>query len=292
MPEVRPRKRELSNAYELFILVLTILSLAGWIAAASPVSAATRTMLEVYDTLICIVLLFDFGLRLRRARSRWHYFIREWGWLDLIGSIPTFAAFRFAGVLRLARLGRVVRVLNLMRGKKRREMWEDVLAHRGRYATFLTLLTAAVLLVVASTVVLGFETASGRGNITTGGEALWWSIVTLTTVGYGDYWPVTAGGQITAVVLMLLGVGIIGALASILASVLVASPNPTGDTATVPEPTPSQPTSSTSTQPSSCAPSSAIEEELRAIRTELESLRKLVERGPTGPDPLLRTNAP
>jgi len=224
MPDERPGKHELSNAYEMFILVLTVLSLAGWIAAASPVSTATRTMLEVYDTLICVVFLFDFGLRMFRARSAWHYFIREWGWLDLVGSIPTLAAFRFAGVLRLARLGRVVRIVKLMRRKKRREMWDDVLAHRGRYATFLTLLTAAVLLVVASTVVLGFETASGKGNITTGGEALWWSIVTLTTVGYGDYAPVTVGGQITAVVLMFLGVGIIGALASILASVLVASP--------------------------------------------------------------------
>ncbi len=83
-------------------------------------------------------------------------------------------------------------------------------------------MAAAVVLVVASIVVLAFESGSADANISTGGDALWWSIVTLTTVGYGDAFPVTAGGRITAIFVMFMGVGIIGALASILASFLVA----------------------------------------------------------------------
>jgi len=277
MPDGRPRKREFSNAYELFILVLTLLSLGIMIAAVSPVSDATRSMLLVYDNLICVVFLFDFGLRMRRARSPWHYFIREWGWLDLVGSIPTIGAFRYAGILRLARLGRVIRLIRLMRGKKRHEMWSDVRAHRGRYATFLTLLTAAVVLVVASTVVLAFESASGRGPITTGGKALWWSIVTLTTVGYGDFTPVTVGGQITAVVLMFLGVGIIGSLASIMASVLVSPNESSKETGAAALSASSPPSSPSPAQTPSALPlPSIVEQELQAIRAELESLRKLL----------------
>ena len=72
---------------------------------------------------------------------------------------------------------------------------------------------------------LQFESRSPDANITTGGDALWWSAVTITTVGYGDFFPVTTLGRLTGVFVMLAGVGIIGALASILASLLV-SPAP------------------------------------------------------------------
>ena len=77
----------------------------------------------------------------------------------------------------------------------------------------------------SSLAVLQFESRSPDANITTGGDALWWSAVTITTVGYGDYYPVTTLGRLTGVLVMLAGVGIIGALASILASLLV-SPAP------------------------------------------------------------------
>ena len=83
---------------------------------------------------------------------------------------------------------------------------------------------AFIVLTVASALVLQFESKSPDANITTGGDALWWAVVTITTVGYGDKYPVTAGGRVTAIFVMFAGVGIIGALASILSSVLVPAP--------------------------------------------------------------------
>src|SRR5204862_4666585 len=93
----------------------------------------------------------------------------------------------------------------------------------GQYAAFITLLSAMIVLVVSSVLVLEFETFAppGKANITTGGDALWWAVVTITTVGYGDTYPVTMLGRLTGVAVMFSGVGIIGALASILASILV-----------------------------------------------------------------------
>ena len=82
-----------------------------------------------------------------------------------------------------------------------------------------------LVLVSSSLLVLQFESRSPDANITTGGDALWWSVVTITTVGYGDFFPVTTLGRATGVFVMFAGVGIIGALASILASLLV-SPAP------------------------------------------------------------------
>ena len=255
------------NAYEMFVLVLTLLSLAIMVMLVLPMSEATHKLLAIYDNVICFVFLADFAFRLKRAPTKRQYFIGERGWLDLLGSIPSFGLVPFGGLLRLARLSRLARVMRLLGGQKKKEIMADVLAHRGQYAAFITIMAAAVVLVVASIVVLAFESGSGEGNIVSGGDALWWAIVTLTTVGYGDRFPMTVGGRITAMFVMFSGVGIIGALASILASFLVAPSDTAPAEGSV---------ESSAGSPAGLSPESSPElhDELRAIRAELEALRK------------------
>ena len=225
--EVAAQPRQHSNVYNIFILVLTILSLAIMVVMLLPISDATLQLLSVYDNLICVIFLIDFFLNLRRAPKKSDYFIRERGWLDLLGSIPSLELFtnvgRFAGLLRLARLSRLTRIVRLLRGKNKRALVKDVLENRSSYALFITILMTLLVLTVASVLVLQFESRSPDANITTGGDALWYAIVTITTVGYGDYYPVTTFGRIAGMFIMFMGVGIIGALASILASLLVGS---------------------------------------------------------------------
>ena len=105
-----------------------------------------------------------------------------------------------------------------------------------------------------SVLVLQFESHSDDAHIQNGWDAFWYNVVTLTTVGYGDFYPVTAAGRVAAMFIMFAGVGIIGALASILASVLVGDSD--DDAAAV-------------------APENT---ELAEIRTELAALRAMLER--------------
>lgn len=248
----RPR---VSNAYELFIFLLTILSLFTMVGLLLPLAPQTHRLLQIYDLVICIVFLFDFGLRARRAPTFRAYFIHERGWLDLLGSIPNLGLTRYAALFRLARISRILRVVAMVRSKQSGELVKDVLANRSKYAAFITLVAGMTVITVASVLMVQTESRVTDSNITTGGDALWWGIVTITTVGYGDQYPVTAFGRVIGVVVMFAGVGIIGALASILSSLLI--PTPEDDE-------------------SPAAQMAGLRDELAAVRGELAAIRGLL----------------
>jgi len=249
-----------SNAYHGFIVVLTLLSLVTMVALLLPLDEQTLFLLRFYDNTICVVFLLDFVVEMIRAPNKSEFFLHQRGWLDLIGSIPSFGAFKFGGLLRLARISRLIRIAHLAGAQNQRDLLRDVLKNRSQYAFIVTFTVALLVLYVTSTAVLQAESKDPNANIVTGGDALWWAIVTITTVGYGDLYPITAAGRTIAVFTMFAGVGIIGALASILASILVpppASDIPTQGSAQVSEP--------------------SVEQELAALRAELSNVRQLLD---------------
>lgn len=94
-----------------------------------------------------------------------------------------------------------------------------ILVHRGLLRV---LIAATGLLFLGAWLEVLFETNAKGSNIHTYGDSLWWAIVTVTTVGYGDRYPVTLGGRLVAVVLMLVGIGLLGVLTASVASFFVA----------------------------------------------------------------------
>ena len=256
--------REHGNAYNLFILVLTLFSLAVMVLLLLPLGPESRQLLTLYDNVICLIFLADFLYNLARSRPRREYFIDQRGWLDLLGSIPSFGFFQLSALFRLARLSRFARIARLLSGSNRRELVRDMVENRGQYATFVTILLAGMVLSISSFLVLQFESRSPDANIKTGGDAIWWGFVTITTVGYGDRFPVTTLGRLVGLLVMFAGVGIIGALASILASLLVPPPPA--------EPEPAA--AGTSATPDV----DRVAEELAALRAEVAALRAEIQR--------------
>jgi voltage-gated potassium channel len=234
-----------------------------------PLDPQTHQLLFFYDNAVCVIFLLDFAYNITGSRPKRQYFINQRGWLDLLGSIPTFGFFQFTALFRLARLSRLARITRLLRGNARRELVRDMVENRGQYATFITILAAGTVLSVSSLLVLQFEGRSADANIVNGGDALWWGLVTITTVGYGDFYPVTGLGRMVGVFVMFAGVGIIGALASILASLLVPPPKieeATGDPAV----------SASPDNEATARELALLREEIAALRASLASDRDVV----------------
>ena len=269
-----PVLRAHGNSYNIFILVLTIFSLAIMVLLLLPISQAERDLLMVYDNAVCVIFLIDFAMNLSGSKPKRAYFISQRGWLDLLGSIPSIGVFQLGALLRLARLSRLARITRLLRGQAGKDLVLDVLNNRSQYATFITILLAGIVLSVGSMLVLQFESTSPDGNIKTGGQAIWWGLVTITTVGYGDFFPTTLMGRITGIFVMFSGIGIIGALASILASMLVSPSTPDEPAMDAVAPAPA---------PAAAAPTApdAIVEELALLRAEIAELREALVAGRT-----------
>jgi voltage-gated potassium channel len=266
-----PVLRTHGNSYNIFILVLTIFSLAIMVLLLLPVTPAERDLLMLYDNAVCVIFLIDFAFNLMGSKPKRAYFIGQRGWLDLLGSIPSIGIFQVGALLRLARLSRLARITRLLRGQAGKDLVLDVLQNRSQYATFITILLAGIVLSVSSLLVLEFESRVPDANIHSGGDAIWWGLVTITTVGYGDFYPVTLMGRITGIFVMFAGIGIIGALASILASMLVAPATPAA------EPTPE--TAPASAPAADVLVTGAVADELAAIRAELAALRQALADG-------------
>lgn len=200
------------GAYPLFILVLSASVLVALAAeVVLPLDAGTRTILGVMDTVACVFFLLDFVRSLVRAPDKMRYLV-TWGWVDLLSSIPALDALRLG---RGARIYRVLRTLRAVRAA--RSVAEVLLVRRAQSAGLAAILLTLLAQTVGSIGALHLEAGHG-GPIDTPSDALWWAAATITTVGYGDVYPVTDGGRLLGVALMAVGVCLVAAFTGLFAA--------------------------------------------------------------------------
>jgi voltage-gated potassium channel len=181
-------------------LAALFLAAYAWQVLDTSLTPAGRNALEAVLTGTWVLFALDYVVRIALARRRWH-FVRT-HLLDLaILALPMFRQ------LRALRLITVVSVLN-------RQLRDDA---RGR-VVFYVVGAVALIGFVASLAVLDAERYAPDASITTFGDAVWWTMTTISTVGYGDRYPVTSEGRLVAVSLMVAGIALLGVVTASIAS--------------------------------------------------------------------------
>ncbi|MCH9648761.1 MAG: ion transporter [Deltaproteobacteria bacterium] len=208
--------RSTSPPFQIFILGLSLFALITLaVKTLSPMDSEVVKILDLADTFVCLAFFADFVIHLARADNRARYFF-TWGWLDLISSIPTLDIFRWG------RAARVFRILQVLRGLRATHTLSAFLLQRRAASAFWAASLISILTTVfAAIAVLNLERAAG-GNIKNGEDALWWAVVTVTTVGYGDFYPITGAGRLVATGLIVTGIGILGIFTAYVAAAFLA----------------------------------------------------------------------
>jgi voltage-gated potassium channel len=191
--------------YPMFLLGIAWLVIAFVVATTDVTSSVSIPLVSSLFALWAIVLA-EYLLRLVITPDRRGYLRRRWVEPATV-LVPPLQGCHLVGIEKMTLLVR--------EGQLR---VEAVLRH---HSLFRVLIAAMATLFVGAWLVMLFEQHAKGSNIHSYPDALWWSIVTVTTVGYGDRFPTTEGGRIVAVVLMLLGISLIGVLTATIASLFV-----------------------------------------------------------------------
>jgi voltage-gated potassium channel len=196
---------ESATKYPLALLGIAWLVIAI-VILTTDLNGSASTVLVGTLFVLWAILLVEYAVRLVVTPDRRGYLRRRWVEPATV-VVPPLQGWHFIGIEKMSLL--------IYEGELR---VETILRH---HSLFRVLIAAAGTLVLGAWLVLLFEEKAKGSNIHSYPDALWWAIVTVTTVGYGDRYPVTAGGRAVAVVLMLVGIGLIGVLTATVASVFV-----------------------------------------------------------------------
>ncbi|MFN2322632.1 MAG: ion transporter [Trueperaceae bacterium] len=213
-----------ARAFDVALLWAIVASVVSVVLDSVPsIRASYGSTLRWIEWAFTALFGVEYALRVWSARDRRRYVLGFYGVVDLVALLPAFLALAFGAgpylvVLRALRLLRVFRVLKLLRYlSEARVLGDALLASRAKITVFLTFVLTVVL-VVGAAMYLIEGPASGFDSIPI---SMYWAIVTLTTVGYGDVAPLTSWGRLLASALMILGYGVIAVPTGIVTTELV-----------------------------------------------------------------------
>jgi voltage-gated potassium channel len=205
------------TVYELFILLVSTLSIVNavvlavaWLTGGG--GPASEVVLLI-DTALAPIFLADSGYRLKTADSRREYLVHRLGWADLVAVVPLLRVF---GVVR------VLRVIRFSRREPPGRLVAELRSARALATFLVTLFLVIVVTEIAGATIYFAESGTPGSNIASANDAIWWALVTITTVGYGDRYPVTAQGRVIGVFLLFAGIALFSVLTGFIANVFVA----------------------------------------------------------------------
>ncbi|WP_372602772.1 ion transporter [Actibacterium sp.] len=200
------------------VIVLSVFAIS--IETVPSLSAHWSMGLAVFEWICLVVFLAEFVARLACTPNPLSYLFSFWGVIDALACIPALLLFRTDLVairaLRLIRLARILKLTKTSAAFDRlgRAFWFV------RYEMSAFMMVAGLLIYFAAVGIYFFENSAQPATFSSIPASLWWAIATLTTVGYGDVYPITAGGRIFTGLILLVGLGIVAVPSALVTSAL------------------------------------------------------------------------
>lgn len=210
--------------FDNIIQTLIILSLISFSVGTIPDnSIETTSILNIIETICVCLFLVEYLLRLYVSSKPLKYIFSFYGIIDLIAILPYFLSLSID--LRSIRLFRVFRAFRAFKMVRYNEALKRLRVAFGliKEELMIFLIAACILIYISAVGIYFFENEAQPEIFKSVIDSLWWSVVTLTTVGYGDMYPITIGGKMFTFGILIVGIGIISIPAGLISSGLTAA---------------------------------------------------------------------
>lgn len=207
--------------FDYFIQVLILLSLIAFTIETFPDNSKnTIETLKTFELLCVIIFSIEYIMRIYVSKKPFRYIFSFYGIIDFLAIFPFYLRGAYdLRALRAFRIFRIFRALKLIRYNKALNRFH-IAAKIVKEEIVLFLIVTSIFIFLASAGIYFFENKAQPEIFTSVIHSGWWAVVTLTTVGYGDVYPITVGGKIFTFFILLIGVGIVTIPAGLVASAL------------------------------------------------------------------------
>lgn len=207
--------------FDYFIQVLILLSLIAFTIETFPDNSKnTIETLKTFELLCVVIFSIEYILRIYVSKKPIRYIFSFYGIIDFLAIFPFYLRGTYdLRALRAFRIFRIFRALKLIRYNKALNRFH-IAAKIVKEEIVLFLIVTSIFIFLASAGIYFFENKAQPEIFTSVVHSGWWAVVTLTTVGYGDVYPITIGGRIFTIFILLIGVGIVTIPAGLVASAL------------------------------------------------------------------------
>ena len=207
--------------FDYFIQALILLSLLAFTIETFPDnSKVTIELLNTFEFLCVIIFSIEYLLRVIVSKKPLKYIFSFYGVIDFLAIFPFYLKSIYdLRALRAFRIFRIFRALKLIRYNRALNRF-NIASKIVKEELILFLILTSIFVFIASAGIYFFENEAQPENFSSVIHSGWWAIVTLTTVGYGDVYPITVGGKVFTTFIVLIGVGIVTIPAGLVASAL------------------------------------------------------------------------
>lgn len=218
------------NDFLVFLIMLSVASIV--LESESSLATKYQVYFDISEKVIVGIFTLEYVINIYVAKNKRKYILGPWGVIDLLAILPTYLNFIDLRALKVIRIGRVLRFLRLMRMmrllKLTKKATEEYKKRGNKIDTLkmdlqIYFIALFSVVVIFSTLVYYAERSVEGTAFTSIPKAMWWCFVTITTVGYGDMYPLTVIGRIIAVFTMLSGLALFGMLMNVIGKSMMSS---------------------------------------------------------------------